>query len=279
MRVILKFAILIMSLLMTPSLFSNDFIYCGCLSIILFFALCYDILIKFKSFINGEYTIDEPRDYNNKLSQYDVGYLNNTSYYDVPKEHIRYANPMMERVQVVKEKSLDEIIKEKCNVKNKKFKIISKIDNPKKEKNSVLSSIKNMFTNNTEKNEEKKIEVKHEIKTTKEEKKNKEYIIFSNQKGITETKRKVYDEIISLFKSKKYATSRICKLLNAIQHVNILKTTIVLYTNENQLDENEIIPKKEIMELLSKKFNMKIQFVKINNVSIFDYYLKTNSIP
>jgi hypothetical protein len=43
--------------------------------------------------------------------------------------------------------------------------------------------------------------------------------------------------------------------------------------------ENEIIPKKEIMELLAKKFNMKIQFVKINNVSIFDYYLKTNSIP
>ena len=33
------------------------------------------------------------------------------------------------------------------------------------------------------------------------------------------------------------------------------------------------------MELLAKKFNMKIQFVKINNVSIFDYYLKTNSIP
>ena len=64
-----------------------------------------------------------------------------------------------------------------------------------------------------------------------------------------------------------------------MQHINILKTTIVIYTNETQLDENEIIPKKEIMELLAKKFNMKIQFVKINNVSIFDYYLKTNSIP
>ena len=184
----------------------------------------------------------------------------------------------MERIPIVNDKSLDEIIKESCIVKKQKFDIISKIDAPKKEKVSVLSSIKNMFGGNNEKVEEKKVEIKNEIKP-KEEKKNKEYIIFANKKGITENQRKVYDEIISLFKSKKYATSRICKLLNAMQHINILKTTIVIYTNETQLDENEIIPKKEIMELLAKKFNMKIQFVKINNVSIFDYYLKTNSIP
>lgn len=278
MRVILKLTILISSLAMSPSFFDSGFIYCGCLSIILFFIMCCDIFYSFKSYINGEFTIDEPKHNKNKLSEFDTEYLNNTYYDNIQNEHKRFVNPMMERIPIVNDKSLDEIIKESCIVKKQKFDIISKIDAPKKEKVSVLSSIKNMFGGNNEKVEEKKVEIKNEIKP-KEEKKNKEYIIFANKKGITENQRKVYDEIISLFKSKKYATSRICKFLNAMQHINILKTTIVIYTNETQLDENEIIPKKEIMELLAKKFNMKIQFVKINNVSIFDYYLKTNSIP
>lgn len=262
MKIILKITIFLSSLTMLEILYSNGFLYCSFLSLMLFLSMLYNVVNGIKKILNNEYTIDEPKNIKNNISEYDLYYLNN-----IPSEHQKYLPSTNVTSTIINDKTLDEIIDSACNINKVKFNVISQVDATKKTQSSnVLNTIKNVIIS---KNNDNKSNVK----------KNKEYIIFSNSKGVSEEKSKVYDVIISLLKEKKFPTSKMCRMLNALQHINLLKTTIVIYTNETQLDETDIIPKKEIIECLTKKFNLKVEFVKINSVNIFNYYLKTTNVP
>jgi len=60
-------------------------------------------------------------------------------------------------------------------------------------------------------------------------------------------------------------------------YINVTTSTVTIYTNERQLDNCDIIPKKEIIQTF-KENGINVNFVKLKYVNIFDYFVKTNEV-
>lgn len=286
MKTILKIVIMIMSVSMIESFLDKEFYTCSFLSLLLFLTILYELLIKIISVANCEFTIDEPCNVYNKVSDYELDYLNGNGY-NIPYEHRPYV-PTNNTIVTYNDKTIDELISER-KVKEKKITVLSKVDAPTKDKpkgfvNKIIGNLFNTDDNKEvkeEKKEEKPKETKAVAKKTVETKSSEtkaNYIIFRNEKGVNKSKTSVYNDLITLLKDKKYSTSKICRMLQAMPYINILSKTIIIYTNERQLDTTDIIPKKEIIEHFKNKHGLKVQFIKINSVSIFDYYVKTDLV-
>lgn len=303
MRVLLKIAICIISVSMVVPFHEDEFYYCSILSLLLFIMTFCDLLSSVRTFINGEFSIDEPNNKRKSLTYDDMDYLGYYNYDNVPSEHHRYM-PQNNTIvysssntitHSLSESELIDKINERVKTKNK-FEVVSQIDVPKKEA-SMFKTIKSLFVKKEEKKEdvvnETKVEVKPNtnniveinknvdgLKKTIEERKtssNKSYIILKNENGMTKEKSQVYDEIVKVLKNKKYPTSKICRMLQAMQHINVLTSNVIIYTNERCLDMTDLMPKKDIIEHIKEKLNMKVTFINMKTVSVLDYYLKVGS--
>lgn len=295
MIVLLKIAMLLISINLVEPFYNDGFYYCCVLTALLFFTLSYDLFMSFMTFVNGEFKIDEPSENRRHLTQSELDRLCYDSYYnDIPSEHHRYM-PQNNTIIIsggssdakcLNESELIDSINSKFKNRNK-FEIISKVDAVKKE-TSMFKTLKSILIKKEEKVvvENKKEEKKNiaeinknldNIKKEREEQKtstNKSYIILKNEVNMTKEKSDVYDEIIKIIKEKKYPTSKNCRILQALQHVNVLKSNVIIYTNERCLDMTDLVPKSEITTRIKEKFNMKVTFINMKTVNILDYYLK-----
>ena len=277
MKTMLKIVMVIISASLVEPLFSHEIYFGGVVAIILALVIICELLERLKRLAFNEYNIDSP----SKLFVENYEYYND---YNIPSEHVRYA-PKTNNTVVVSSKSTTatyEDVINKCKINNDKYEIINTIRIEKKE-NGVFDGIKNLFKQDKEEKKSIKKETKFEESKNivKKEKKSNEttrdFFIVKNELGVSKEKNSVYTLIIQVLKKHKYSTSKICRLLHAMTYINVTTSTVTIYTNERQLDNCDIIPKKEIIETF-KKNGINVNFVKLKYVNIFDYFVKTNEV-
>ena len=296
MEILGKILIFIFSFCLMPQFYYKDEYMGLILSVTLCILIFHDLYVRFNKYIDGYYNYSSDKnmrlygdDYNGYGSYYGYGgYYGGNYSGNYETNHKRYM-PKTKSTYV----SNEEIVANKCKVRDLKIEIIEKrmaeipTVIPTNNTEVKLLPIKEIVKKELEKKEKifelnttstKKINIDEVTKSDNEtSSSSKEVIMIINDSEVDRNRKGTYKTIIDVIKSKKYPTSKCCRLLKAIDYIDMGENSITIYVNDRDLDDSDVMPNDEIKNALRRdlhSYNLEINFVNLKCVSVFDYYIE-----